>query len=320
MIETTSNFPDEIDTLGYHSDVTIGQQEIMDEYESLVAQNRYAEAYKLISESSIFGWFADYFNMLENRIYSTQVFLTNTLKVQHPDQNLYIDTVPTEFVDKNKTRELREGDTWISTSDIVTSDDYGTYSYNLSSPITLTGDSYLDTGMKLWTSYSQKWTVVIQFDFIEPESPDPWYVFSGVTDREYTTPYLMLRGSKSGNYVNLAMGKMYSNMGTVGGDTVDSNLYYNPSGLNTIILSRDGANYCLLANASETYYGYSTWGDPTAESEWTNFDTTFVVGGKWNSDGTEITNLTPLTIKRLTIYDDAFDRTKCISVYNSLNG
>lgn len=116
MIETTSNFPDEIDTLGYHSDVTIGQQEIMDQYDTLVAQNRYTEAYKLISESSIFGWFADYFNMLENRIYSTQVFLTNTLQVQHPDQNLYTTDEPTEFADNTRTRDLAVDDVWISTT------------------------------------------------------------------------------------------------------------------------------------------------------------------------------------------------------------
>lgn len=115
MIDATSTFPDAIDTLYYHSDVTIGQQETMDEYTSLVNQKRYSEAYKLISNSSIFGWFADYFNMIENRINATQTYLTNTVKVEHPDQNLYTETEPTEFADQNKTRDLAVGDVWIST-------------------------------------------------------------------------------------------------------------------------------------------------------------------------------------------------------------
>lgn len=122
MIDATSVFPDDIDSLGYHSDVTIGQKETMDQYDSLVAQKRYSEAYALIKDSNIFGWFADYFNLIENRISSLQTYLTNTLKVEHPDQNLYTNTVPTEFADKNKTRELKEGDTWISTMDITTED------------------------------------------------------------------------------------------------------------------------------------------------------------------------------------------------------
>lgn len=320
MIDAASNFPTSVDPLEYYSDVSIGQKEIMDQYDNYIAKNQYTEAYKLISESSIFGWFADYFNMVENRINSVQTYLTDMVQVEHPDQNLYTASVPVIFQDANKTRNLKNGDVWISTSDIITTDSYGTYSYNLDSAITLTGASYLDTGMKLWSSYSQKWTVVLQFKFTEPSDPDPWYAFSGVTDRDYTTPYLMMRGSKGGGSVQLAMGALYSNMGTVGGDAVDSKLYYNPSGLNTIILSRNGASYRVLANSADTYYGYDSWSDPTAESAWTNFDTTFVIGGKWNSDGTEVTNLTPLTVKKLTIYDDAFDRAKCISVYNSLVG
>lgn len=122
MIDATSVFPDDIDPLGYHSDVTIGQKDTMDQYDSLVAQKRYSEAYALIKDSNIFGWFADYFNLIENRISSLQTYLTNTLEVEHPDQNLYTNIVPTEFADKNKTRELKEGDTWISTMDIATED------------------------------------------------------------------------------------------------------------------------------------------------------------------------------------------------------
>lgn len=114
MIETESKFPDEIDPLYYHSDISIGQQEIMDQYDALIAKNQYTEAYKLISEASVFGWFADYFNMIENRINTTQTFLTNTVDVQHPDQNLYTTEEPTQFVDQNKTRDLAVNDVWIS--------------------------------------------------------------------------------------------------------------------------------------------------------------------------------------------------------------
>lgn len=115
MISTTSTFPDSIDPLYYHSDVSIGQQEVMDQYNSYIAARNYTAAYALISEYSIFGWFADYFNMIENRISAVQAYLIDTMKADHPDQNLYTEEEPTTFTDQNRTRDLAVDDVWVST-------------------------------------------------------------------------------------------------------------------------------------------------------------------------------------------------------------
>ena len=115
MVETTSQFPEKIDELHYHSDVNITQKEVYDQYEQYIQAGNYAEAYKVIDTSNLFGWFADYFNMIENRIYSTQSFVKTQGMDKHPDQNLYTEEEPTQFKDQNKTRELKDGDVWIST-------------------------------------------------------------------------------------------------------------------------------------------------------------------------------------------------------------
>ena len=115
MTDVTSKFPNEIDPLSYYSDVTISQQTIMDQYNDYITQGQYSSAYDLIDQSTIFGWFASYFNMIENRISSTQTYLTKTLSAEHPDQNLYTESEPTEFADANKTRDLAVGDVWVST-------------------------------------------------------------------------------------------------------------------------------------------------------------------------------------------------------------
>lgn len=116
MIDSASKFPDEIDTLRYYSDVTISQKDTMDEYVKLIGEKKYTEAYELISESTIFGWFADYFNMVENRICSTQKYLVEEAALKHPDQNLYSTDEPTQFVDYGNNRELAVDDVWISTT------------------------------------------------------------------------------------------------------------------------------------------------------------------------------------------------------------
>ena len=116
MIDPSSKFPDEIDTLDYFSDVTLSQKDTTDEYVSLVNAKRYTEAYDVISNSSIFGWFADYFNMIENRINAVQSYLITNEKQKHPDQSLFSSDEPTSFVDYSNDRELADNDVWISTT------------------------------------------------------------------------------------------------------------------------------------------------------------------------------------------------------------
>lgn len=114
MINASSQFPTEYDYPGYWSDVSISQKSTMDEYEAYIAAGKYTEAYELISQSNVFGWYADFLNAIENRIRALQVYLTDTLEVQHPDQDMYDDDEPTVFKDQNSERELAVDDVWVT--------------------------------------------------------------------------------------------------------------------------------------------------------------------------------------------------------------
>lgn len=119
MIDPLSYFPDKIDPLGYWSDVSISQEDIMNQYNSYIAlgtQEGYTAAYDLINQSAIFGWFANYLNAIENRICSLQDYLTNQ-NFTHPDQNLYTTAEPTQFSDITSTRALAVNDVWITDTD-----------------------------------------------------------------------------------------------------------------------------------------------------------------------------------------------------------
>lgn len=114
MINVTSTFPTSPDVPGYWSDVNIAQKATMDQYNAYIAAGEYSKAYALISESNIFGWFADYMNAIENRILALQTFLSDTLTVKHPDQCMYNSTEPTVFKDQNSERALAVDNVWVT--------------------------------------------------------------------------------------------------------------------------------------------------------------------------------------------------------------
>lgn len=114
MINPSSKYPDSYDTPGYWSDISISQVAEKNQYDSDIAAGKYSDAYNTVGDTNIFGWFADYFNAIENRIYALQVFLSDTLVVQHPDQDMYDSTEPTVFRDVNKERALAVDDVWVT--------------------------------------------------------------------------------------------------------------------------------------------------------------------------------------------------------------
>lgn len=70
-----SNYPDSIDPLIFFQDVSLEKLEIMKVYNDLIAQGKYSEANEYISNQEIYGYFADYLNAIENRIYNLQAHL-----------------------------------------------------------------------------------------------------------------------------------------------------------------------------------------------------------------------------------------------------
>jgi len=68
-----SNYPDSIDPLIFFQDINLDNIEIMKTYDDLIAQGKYSEANEYInSQENICGYFADYLNAIENRIYNLQ--------------------------------------------------------------------------------------------------------------------------------------------------------------------------------------------------------------------------------------------------------
>lgn len=71
-----SYFPNKIDEMVFFQDNNLEKVEIMNHYNKLIAQGKYSEASGFISQQEdIYGFFADFFNLIENRIYNTQEYL-----------------------------------------------------------------------------------------------------------------------------------------------------------------------------------------------------------------------------------------------------
>lgn len=67
-----SNYPDSVDPLIFFQDVNLEKLDTMKAYNDLITQGKYSEANEYISNQEICGYFADYLNAIENRIYNLQ--------------------------------------------------------------------------------------------------------------------------------------------------------------------------------------------------------------------------------------------------------
>lgn len=80
-----SFYPDKIDPLIFFQDVSLDNIEIMNRYDNLIKQGKYSEASEYInSQSDICGYFANFLNAIENRIYSLQEYLLTIKKPKQP--------------------------------------------------------------------------------------------------------------------------------------------------------------------------------------------------------------------------------------------
>ena len=84
LCNSLSFYPDGgVDQLLFFQDNEIDQLPIIKHYDELIKKNQYSEADKYISQQEgIHGYFADFFNAIENRIYSLQSHLLNKEKTQ----------------------------------------------------------------------------------------------------------------------------------------------------------------------------------------------------------------------------------------------
>ena len=87
-----SFYPDKIDPLLFFQDVNLEKIDIMDTYDNLIKKGKYSEANEYInSQSGICGYFADFLNAIENRIYNLQ---THLLTIEPKQPFIYSDEEP----------------------------------------------------------------------------------------------------------------------------------------------------------------------------------------------------------------------------------
>lgn len=87
-----SFYPDKIDPLIFFQDVNLSKVEIMNTYDNLIKQGKYTEANEYINnQEGIYGYFADFLNAIENRIYNLQ---THLLTIEPKQPFIYSDEEP----------------------------------------------------------------------------------------------------------------------------------------------------------------------------------------------------------------------------------
>ena len=85
LCNTVSHYPDGIDPMIFFQDINLDQLETVNTYNQLVSQGQYSRASRFINQQEgICGYFADFFNAIENRIYSLQNHLLNKPPKKQP--------------------------------------------------------------------------------------------------------------------------------------------------------------------------------------------------------------------------------------------
>ncbi len=76
LCNPVSYYPNKIDEMTFFQDNSLDNIEIMNHYNNLIAQGKYSEASDYINQQEcVYGFFADFFNLIENRIYNLQDYL-----------------------------------------------------------------------------------------------------------------------------------------------------------------------------------------------------------------------------------------------------
>ena len=80
-----SYYPNKIDEMTFFQDNNLKSIEIVNHYNSLIAKGKYSEASDYINQQDgVYGFFADFFNLIENRIYNLQEHLLQKPQKKQP--------------------------------------------------------------------------------------------------------------------------------------------------------------------------------------------------------------------------------------------
>lgn len=82
LCDPVSHYPDQIDEFIFFQDNSLDNIDIIKTYDNLIAQGKYNEANTYINQQEgIYGYFADFFNAIENRIFNVQSYLLTKTKI-----------------------------------------------------------------------------------------------------------------------------------------------------------------------------------------------------------------------------------------------
>lgn len=85
LYNSASYYPDKVDNMIFFQDNNIKKTEIINTYNNLISQGNYREADDYINhQKDVYGWFADFFNAIENRIYNLQDYLLSKPPKKQP--------------------------------------------------------------------------------------------------------------------------------------------------------------------------------------------------------------------------------------------
>ena len=108
LCQPLSIYPDGIDELTFFQDVSLDKIEVLNTYNNLIEQGEYSKASVYINEQEgIFGYFACFFNLIENRIYALQHYLL----AQGQKENPIVTTSDTD--DDTEITSVNDDTIWI---------------------------------------------------------------------------------------------------------------------------------------------------------------------------------------------------------------
>ena len=95
VCNSVSYYPFKIDDRIFFQDNSLDNLDIINTYNNLIAQGKYTEASNYINQQkNVYGYFADFFNAIENRIFTLQSFL---LTKQKNNPHVYSDVEPEDI-------------------------------------------------------------------------------------------------------------------------------------------------------------------------------------------------------------------------------
>lgn len=85
-----SNYPVKVDELVFFQDNDLENINVVNEYNRLINEGKYDEAIQYVADNgNIYGFFADFFNLIENRIYTLQEYEFEKYKTPKKQPFLY---------------------------------------------------------------------------------------------------------------------------------------------------------------------------------------------------------------------------------------